>query len=208
PRRDRAGVRELKAPAQLPAQGLPILTPHQQPNIVHLAWDHGIPVYEVADFSVLDFAPDIIAVACFDRLIPREMRDRARLAVNVHPSLLPDNRGPAPLFWTFRLAQPVTGVTIHLLAAKADCGAILAQREVPVPAGVDGAELDQQLATLGGELLVQVIHDFEKGHLRPVPQEEALATSHPWPSQADWNIPPDWPLQRVRNFTRGVAHMR
>jgi methionyl-tRNA formyltransferase len=204
-------VRVLKAPAQLPAHGLPILTPYPQRNIVHLAWERGIPVYEVTNLragEALDVVPDVIVVACFDRLIPSELRARAKLAVNIHPSLLPDNRGPAPLFWTFRQGQPTTGVTIHLLEEKADAGAILAQQEVPVPDDIDGAQLDRRLAVLGGELLVQVIRDFAAGQLQPKPQDETRATYHPWPSEADWAIPDGWPPRRASNFIRGTAHMR
>ncbi|HVA23527.1 MAG TPA: formyltransferase family protein [Chloroflexota bacterium] len=208
PPREGAGVRKLEAPARPSALALPILMPHVRRNIGHVAWERGIPVYEVADLSALDMAPDIIAVACFDRLIPRAMRARAKLAVNVHPSLLPANRGPAPLFWTFRLGERTTGVTIHLLEDKADAGAILAQREVPVAEGIDGAELDQELARIGGELLVQVVADFEKARLRPTIQDESRATSHPWPSAKDWAVPADWPAERAAAFMRGTAHMR
>jgi methionyl-tRNA formyltransferase len=201
-----AATKLVQPPAH--SGGLPILTPYARRSIVHLAWEHGIPVHEVSSFDTLDVQADLIAVACFDRLVPRRIRARAKLAVNIHPSLLPDNRGPAPLFWTFRLGQPETGVTIHLLEDKADAGAILAQTQVRIPDEMDGAELEQRLAGLGGELLIEVIHSFEAGRLHPVPQDEARASSHPWPSAEDWAIPAGWPEQRVRNFVRGVAHLR
>jgi methionyl-tRNA formyltransferase len=162
--------------------GLPVLTPYAERSIVHLAWERAIPVWEVADLGALA-PPDVLVVACFPRLVPRAVWSRARLAVNVHPSLLPDNRGPAPLYWTFRLGQRRTGVTVHLLADRADAGDILAQREVHIPDGMAEAELELQLARLGGELLVQVLRDFERDRLRPLPQDESRATSHPWPSR-------------------------
>jgi len=185
-----------------------VLTRYARHTIVQVAWDHGIPVQEVAAAGDIKVDADILVVACFDRLIPRETRSAAKLAVNIHPSLLPDNRGPAPLFWTFRLGRRTTGVTVHLLEDKPDAGAILAQREVPVPDGIDGVELEQQLASLGGELLVQVIRDYRAGQLQPRPQDETRATSHPWPSPTDWTIPFDWAPQRVFNFRRGTDYAR
>lgn len=164
-----------------PESGLPVLTPYAERSIVHLAWERGLPVREVADLNELA-APDVLVVACFPRLIPRSVWSRPRLAVNIHPSLLPDNRGPAPLYWTFRLGQRRTGVTVHLLADQADAGDIVAQRAVAIPEGTTEAGLELQLARLGGDLLVQVLRDFERGQLRPVPQDESRATSHPWPS--------------------------
>lgn len=187
--------------------GLNVLSPYATRSIVQVAWENGIPVGEVADLAALDI-PEVLVVACFDRLIPRAVWSKARLAVNVHPSLLPENRGPAPLFWTFRLGLQTTGVTVHLLDDKADAGAIVGQRAVPVPDGIDGSLLELQLARLGGELLVQVVREFQNGGLRPVPQDESKATWHGWPTAADWATPDDWPAERVRNLTRGTAHLR
>lgn len=200
----------------LPASGaqsrLPILTPYVEQNIVHLAWERDIPVF--ADSNVTNgvalagVQPDILAVACWPRIIPRSVRELARLAVNVHPSLLPENRGPEPLFWTFRLGLARTGVTVHLLEDRADAGPILAQRELPVPNGINGADLELELARAGGELLARVAAESAAGPLRPVPQDESRATYHPAPRATDWQIPDDWPEERRHNFVAGVAHLR
>jgi methionyl-tRNA formyltransferase len=167
------------------AVGLTVLAPYPRRNIVHVAWEHAIPVWEVADLSapdILALVPDVIAVACFDRLLPRRLWSRAALAVNVHPSLLPRNRGPAPLFWTLRLREPITGVTVHLLDDRADAGPIAAQRELPVPDGADPDQLEHDLAVAGGVLLVEVLREFASGTLQPRPQDETQATSYPWPN--------------------------
>jgi methionyl-tRNA formyltransferase len=189
-----------------------MLTPSR--TIVQIGWEQHIPVLEAADLTSEDtikttteLKPDVIAVACFDRLIPSQFRALARLAVNVHPSLLPENRGPAPLFWTFRLGLRETGVTVHVLEDRADAGVILAQREVPVPDGIDGAVLDYQLAQTGGELLIETLRQFEAGTLLQRPQDESRATVYAWPTEADWLIPADWPERREANFTRGVAYL-
>jgi methionyl-tRNA formyltransferase len=55
----------------------------------------------------------VLCVACFPRLLPRELLDLARHGgLNVHPSLLPAYRGPAPLFWVFH------GHTSHARSAS------------------------------------------------------------------------------------------
>ena len=190
---------------------LPILTPYRERSLAQLAWEREIPAFSSPDAGDLarlaGFSPDVVAVACWPRLISRSTRDLARLAVNVHPSLLPDNRGPAPLFWTFRLGQRRTGVTVHLLGDRADMGAILAQRDVPVPDGVAGADLEANLARLGGELLARVTQDFVQGSLDPKKQDESRASYHPWPAPDDWLIPAEWTAQRRWNFERGVSHL-
>jgi methionyl-tRNA formyltransferase len=167
---------------------LPILRLGAERTVVDVAHSHGITVLEVSDLTAKEavaafrkLQPQVMAVACWPRLIPRSVRDLVGLAVNVHPSLLPDNRGPAPVFWTVRLGYKRTGVTVHMLDDRADAGPILAQREVAIPAGLEAAELELQLAELGGKLLSEVVTDFARGRLHQRPQDESRATYHPPP---------------------------
>lgn len=50
-------------------------------------------------------------------------------AVNLHPSLLPWNRGTFANFWSFLEGTP-KGVTIHYLDEKVDTGEIIAQKRL------------------------------------------------------------------------------
>src|SRR5947209_5021075 len=102
---------------------LPMLQSWHESTIVQLAWQRKIPLLEVhrlADASTIaalaSYQPDVLCVACFSQRIPRVILDIARLGcLNVHPSLLPANRGSVPLSWTFRHGCRQTGVTIHFM---------------------------------------------------------------------------------------------
>ena len=102
---------------------MPLLATQSDQNIVALATERNIPVWEVGDLrasatreTLAGYAPDALCVACFARKLPASLLALPRLgALNVHPSLLPDNRGPDPLFWTFWRGDEATGVTIHLM---------------------------------------------------------------------------------------------
>jgi methionyl-tRNA formyltransferase len=48
--------------------------------------------------------------------------------VNVHTSLLPRYRGPAPIQWAIRNGDPTIGVTAHWMDERIDTGNILARR--------------------------------------------------------------------------------
>jgi methionyl-tRNA formyltransferase len=105
---DGVPLRVLPPPGRRPRE-LPIATAASEPTIVGLAWAYGVPVLEVGRLAhpetltaLHDLRPDVLCVACFPRLLPRELLDLARHGgLNVHPSLLPAYRGPAPLFWVF-----------------------------------------------------------------------------------------------------------
>jgi methionyl-tRNA formyltransferase len=165
--------------------GLPVLNPYARRNIVQVAREQGLPLLNIREVAAV--RPEVLAVACFDRLIPRTIRELAALAVNVHPSRLPENRGPDPVYWTLKLGHRKTGVTVHVLENRADAGPILAQRQVDVPEGSSYEQLEHMLAELGGQLLVDVVRGFEAGTLEPRPQDESLATNYGRPPRDVFN---------------------
>ena len=194
-------------------RSLPLLATDGDQNIVALATERDIPVWEVGDLrasktheTLAGYAPDALCVACFARKLPATLLSLPRLgALNVHPSLLPDNRGPDPLFWTFWRGDEATGATIHLMDERFDTGPILAQQSELVPEGMTEAALEAQLATLGGELLVQSLGALADGSARPRLQDEAQATAFPWPSSEDYVVTPAWPARRAYRFLTGIA---
>ncbi len=149
--------------------------------------------------------PDVVCVACFDKRIPQKLLSIPRHGfLNLHPSLLPDYRGPAPLFWQLRAGEPWTGVTVHWMDAALDTGDIAAQRRTPLPAGITGPELDRLLGTLGGELLVTVLTELEAGRVARRPQRPG-GSYHSWPRAEDFRLDTGWPARRAYNFMRGTA---
>jgi methionyl-tRNA formyltransferase len=194
---------------------LPLVNMSLQPSVIQLAQTRKIPVWEVNSLSdaetvstLATYQPDVICVACFSLRIPRVILDLPRLGcLNVHPSLLPANRGPVPLFWTFREGCEVTGVTIHLMDEGMDSGDILAQEVIKVPDGISYAELESQCAIHGGALLVQAVWDLYEGRAVRTKQDETGSSYHSFPSDEDFVVhAEEWEARRVYNFIRGVGH--
>jgi len=65
-------------------------------------------------------------------------------AINLHPALLPYNRGAYPNVWSIVDRTPA-GVTLHFIDPGVDTGDIIAQRAVPVEATDTGATLYARL---------------------------------------------------------------
>jgi methionyl-tRNA formyltransferase len=213
---DRAApIRRIPVAKATPrGRSLPLLATHSDQNIVAIATEREIPMWEAGDLRASEtheklaaYAPDVLCVACFARKLPVSLLSLPRLgALNVHPSLLPDNRGPDPLFWTFWRGDEATGVTIHLMDKYFDTGPILAQRGELVPDGMTEAALEARLASLGGELLTQSLGALADGSARPQPQEEMQATAFSWPSPEDYAVTPAWSARRAYRFLTGIAH--
>ncbi|CAA9964111.1 hypothetical protein PTNB73_08767 [Pyrenophora teres f. teres] len=103
----------------------------------------------------------VIAVSFGLLVPPRILRHAQYGGLNVHPSLLPDLHGPAPIEHAIIKGREYTGVTVQTLHPQHfDQGTILAQTPHPgvaVPHGTTARELERQLAKAGAELLVHVL---------------------------------------------------
>lgn len=193
---------------------LPLFHSSLHTSILQLAPERDIPLWQVHRLSdpqtlstLAAYSADILCVACFSQRIPRVILNLPYLGcLNVHPSLLPANRGPVPLFWTFREGLQQTGVTIHMMNEGMDTGDILLQEAIEVPSGISYAELESQCATLGGELLARTVWDMYKGIATRVPQDETRSSYHPFPSEEDFIVDvAQWNARRVYDFVYGVA---
>ena len=181
-------------------------------TIVDLARERGVPVLEVAQLdgvavaAVAAYAPDLIAVSCFPHKFPPALLALPRLGcLNLHPALLPRNRGPAPLFWIFREGLGHGGATVHLMDRGLDSGPIVAQESFALADGMTGSELELRAAALGADLMVGAVGDLAAGRARPVRQDEATSTTDRWPDAPDFVIGPDRPARWAFNFIRGTA---
>lgn len=193
---------------------LPVLQSSLHNSIVNIAWKQHIPVWEVASMSAPEtinlfsqYQPDIMCVACFSLYIPRSILDIPPLGcLNVHPSLLPVNRGPDPLFWTFHDGHHETGVTIHRMDEGLDTGPIVVQQKITVPDGITYGQLEVECAALGGKLLARSLWQLYQGTATLAPQDETKSSYLHMPTGNDYIVPAArWEARRVHNFIRGVA---
>ena len=134
-----------------------------------------VPLPTVEELKALK--PDIFVVASFGKILPKEILEiPAHGSLNVHPSLLPELRGPAPI-QNIILGKGLPGVTIIKMDEEMDHGPILAQEAVsisPFPNHYDVVE--ETLARAGGKLLADLIPSWIEGDIEAVPQDDTKAT--------------------------------
>jgi phosphoribosylglycinamide formyltransferase-1 len=92
--------------------------------------------------AVQDFAPDLVVLAGFMRILGAAFVERfeGRL-FNIHPSLLPAFPGLHTHRRALALGCQFAGATVHLVTAELDHGPIVVQAAVPVLPGDDEASL-------------------------------------------------------------------
>ncbi|KXT04203.1 hypothetical protein AC578_122 [Pseudocercospora eumusae] len=102
---------------------------------------------------------DLIVAVSFGLLVPARLLKHAKYGgLNVHPSLLPDLRGPSPLQYALMLGRNKTGVSLQTMhPTKFDHGIVLAQDECYVPADCTLQQLSSTLGQKGALLLRSAI---------------------------------------------------
>jgi methionyl-tRNA formyltransferase len=144
--------------------GIPVLKPSKIRTATFLA-------------ELLAFAPDVLAVAAYGRILPNPVLEAARIIpLNVHASLLPRYRGAAPIEGAILAGDTVSGVTIMRVTEQMDAGPILLQRPILLDPAETQGTLKAKLADLGASALIEALRLLPKNQLMAIPQDESLAT--------------------------------
>lgn len=149
------------------------------------ALDLGLPLIQPEKMrDALDqlraWQPELIVVAAFGKILRPDVLELPPLGcLNAHASLLPRHRGAAPIPAAILAGDVETGITLMKMDAGLDTGPILIQRPTPILPTDTAASLTTRLAALGAELLRDSLSDYVAGNLRPIPQDETLATYAP-----------------------------
>lgn len=182
------------------------------PAVADFARAVGLPVMQAEKLASDEFlqqfkqlGPDAGVVVAFGRFIPSRLLHIPRYGfINLHPSLLPRHRGPAPIQWAIYSGDKETGVTTMLLDEGMDTGPILLQRATPIDPREHASQLEARLALMGAELMIETLEGLANRTVRPKPQDHSQATVTPKlerkMGRVDWNLPAEELARRCRAF--------
>ncbi len=153
----------------------------QYTPVKEAALKHGLTVWqperirgEEARTRLEQTDADVIVVAAFGQIIPREILEMKKYGcINVHASLLPKYRGAAPIQWAVIDGERESGVTIMQMDEGLDTGDMLSRVVVPLAEDETGGSLFDRLSTAGAKLLVQTLEQLERGEIVPEKQGES-----------------------------------
>ena len=159
---------------------------------------------EIAD-TLKDINPDVICVVAYGKIIPKEILEIPKYGcVNVHPSLLPQYRGSAPIQWAILNGDKETGVTTMYLDEGMDSGDIILQTKTPIDKDETSGELWDRLSKIGAELLVETLEKIENKTAPRIKQPKEF-TLAPMLEKSQAKI--DWEsktAQEIKNLVRGL----
>lgn len=185
----------------------------QSSEVKLLAQQHQLPLWQPERVDTPEFLqifdqlnPDIVVVVAFGQKIPAKILFEPICGcVNVHGSLLPKYRGAAPIQWSILNGDQTTGVTTMYMDEGWDTGDLIYQESLTIPGDQTFCELYQNLAELGGKLLVKTLLDIKNGVAPRIPQDHTQATTAPKlktvMEHIDWNVSGQMIYNKIRLFT-------
>lgn len=159
---------------------------------------------------VAELKPELIVVFSMSQLLKDDiLRIPSRGVINLHPSYLPDYRGPNPDFWQYYDMEMYPGVTVHYVDAGEDTGDIIYQERMHIPLGTKSpARLDKLIGELGVPLVLKTIDAIAQNNAPRTPQSVQGSTPRARnliPEEhsqiIDWE---HWPIERVWHVLRGT----
>ncbi len=172
----------------------------QTPSQVSLwAENHNIPVLKPlsvqdGDFqeALLSWHSDAWLVVAYGKILPQSFLNlMPGKVINIHPSVLPEYRGPAPMQAALRNGDTRTGTTLMVMDRKMDHGPIIAQVETPLLSEETYPELEKRMVDLCAGLVRDHLPTYLSGNLQAIPQNHEQATYvsllHKVDGHIDWN---------------------
>ncbi len=185
-----------------------VITP---PPVKLIAEQYEIPILQPIKIrdcksQIMASKPDLIVIAAYTQIIPKEILEIPKYGcLNVHPSLLPKYRGPAPVQFTILNGDNAAGVTIILVDDKMDHGPIVAYKKVEIQdSKITLLKLKKILAEIGAKLLTETIPKWIDGKIEPRPQNEPQATYtkilEREDGKIDWQKPAEYIEKQIRAY--------
>jgi len=122
--------------------------------------------------EITALAPDVILSAAYGLYLPEWFLSAAPSGVvNVHPSLLPELRGAAPVARAISGGLTKTGLTFMLTDSGWDTGPVLRSFKCDIHPDDTTGSLESRLSILAASETVSVLKDYLSGTLRSQPQD-------------------------------------
>lgn len=163
------GMKLQPSPTKLAAMelGIPVLTPEKAraPEFVE---------------TIEAIKPDALIVAAYGQILSERLLNSAkRGGINLHGSILPDYRGAAPIQRAILEGRAETGVTLMQMDKGMDSGDIIEMIKTPIGADETYSELQERLALMSAEMIVEWLPRLVTGDYPRSPQDHDQATFAP-----------------------------
>ena len=183
------------------------------PAVKRMALDLGYQVSQPTSIKtkkmadkIEDLKPDFLVVIAYGRILSENLLALPRFGtINIHASLLPKYRGPAPIQWAIINGEKETGVSSMLMVKELDAGNVLLSTKEAINPDDTAGTLYERLALKGAAILIDTLKAFEDNRIQSMPQDHSLASYAPMLTKDDGLINWNQSAESLVNFIRGVT---
>jgi methionyl-tRNA formyltransferase len=160
---------------------------------------HNVPLVHISNINethahcvLANIDPDIVFVIGWHQMVREPVLRLARIGmIGAHASLLPHNRGSAPINWAIIKGERETGNTLFWLAESVDAGDMIDQMAFRITPYDTCATLYQKVATANRDMLVRLLPRLLEGERPATPQphsdESVLRRRRPADGRIEWS---------------------
>ena len=153
---------------------------------------------------------DAAVVVAYGLILPTEILQATKFGcINLHPSLLPQWRGPSPIQYTFFSGDEEIGVTIIKMDEGIDSGDMVMQEKFLMQKSDNYSNIAPKLSQLGAEMIVQSLKNLRDKNVVLTKQNKDLATFSKKlkkeESKIDWNLSADEILNKIRGLSGSLT---
>ncbi len=182
-------------------------------EVKQVAIDNNIPVYQperIRNEECIEYLKgvdaDVMIVIAYGQILPEEILYMKKYSsINVHGSILPDMRGPAPIHWAVINGYTETGVTIMYMDKSMDTGDMIKVATLPVADDATTGDVYDEMSVLGAKTLLEVLSDIENGIIERTKQDDSKATYAGFIEKELGHIDFNKDTKSVYNLIRGVT---
>ncbi len=151
--------------------------------------------------------PDLAVIASFPQILGQSILEApGHGTLNVHMSLLPQHRGPDPIFWTYWSDDACTGVSVHWATPEIDAGDLVAREAMPLARGRPSRDLYLELSRRAAAMIHATVRSVAAGTVSSEPQHDAGASYESLRDRAGAVLPfAEWPSERVWHVLSGLG---
>ncbi len=177
------------------------------------ALELNLPLVEIPDVNdpeihkrLASFGAPLAVLVSF-KIVPKEfLAAFPEGVINLHPALLPDLRGAAPIQWAIMLGYKKSGLTTFIVSEKVDCGKILLQNEFDINIDETAGEVFEKIVHPGAEILSKSISGYLSGEIVPMEQSsDEYRHRAPRILHKHRNINWKWSSEKIHNRIRGLS---
>jgi len=175
--------------------------------------DNNIPIFQFAKLNLegeqalKELNADLFITASYGQIIKQNILDIPHLGTyNVHGSLLPKYRGPAPIQWSIINGERTTGITIMKTELGLDCGDMYLKKELAIEDHDTATTLFEKMANLGVECINEFLDKFNFYTANGEKQNEEQATYFPMIKKEDYKLDFNDCAYNICNRIRGLEN--